>query len=404
MAPDRWLPFLGILFLLGALFKLPFLSTLSAALAVLISVTSLWRRYALDGIIYRRRPHYRRGFPGERVPLQLEVENRKLLPLSWLRIEDPWPVAIGPEEEDQLSPSHIPDHGFLTNVFSLRWFERTRRFYTLLLRDRGLYRVGPPQMQSGDLFGIYELTRKGSQRDFFTVYPNLLPFSALDLPADDPFGDRKSRRRLFEDPNFPSGVRDYRPEDSFRRIHWPATARTGSLQVKVYQPTSAKVVVVCLNVITFERHWEGFYPALLEQLVSVAATLIYEGIQDGYQVGLISNGSLAHSDRSFSVPPGRSPIQLPQLLQTLAAVTPMVTAPFERYLLREMPNVHYGASLMVVTAVTPPELIETLQELKRHRRNITLLSLAVEPPDAIPDVNMIHLPFEDEKEEVPLDL
>lgn len=401
MSPDRWLPFLGVLFLLGALLKLPFLSTVSAALMVLIALTWFWRRHALDGILYRRKLHYRRGFRGEHLPLQIEVENRKLLPLSWLRIEDPWPLAIAPEDEQTLAPSHIQEQGLLTNVFSLRWFERSRRSYNLLLRKRGHFKIGPPRMQSGDLFGIYESSREQGPVDYLTVFPELLPLSALELPADDPFGDRQSRRRIFEDPNQPIGVRAYHPEDGFRRIHWPATARTGELQVRLLQPVSAKVVLICLNVVTLEHHWEGFIPALLERLVSVAATLVYQSFLAGYQVGLLSNGCLAYSDRPFRVQPGRAPDQLAHLLQTLAAVTPLVTAPFERYLLSEMPHIHYGASLVVVTASTPPALMETLQELKRYRRQITMVSLAQEPPANLPGVNLVHLPYEAEGEEMP---
>ena len=173
MSPDRWLPFLGLLFLLGALFGLPFLTTLSAVFGVTILITSWWRRRALDNIVYKRRPHYRRGFPGELVPLKLEVENKKLLPLSWLRVEDPWPKAVGPEDEELLAPSHLPDQGLLPNIFSLRWFERARRSYTLLLRSRGMYKVGPARLQSGDLFGIYEDRREMEKAEYLTVFPDL---------------------------------------------------------------------------------------------------------------------------------------------------------------------------------------------------------------------------------------
>ncbi len=394
MPANRWLPLLAAMFLLGALLDLPFLTTLSAALAVLIGTATWWSSHSLDGILYRRRPHYRRAFPGEQVSLRLEVENRKLLPISWLRVEDPWPLPVGPEDEEVIIPSHIPDRGLLINVFSLRWFERARRRFTLRFRKRGLYKIGPTRLQSGDLFGMYENSKELDNTEFLTVFPNLVPFASLDLPAEDPFGDRRSRRRIFEDPNRPMGVREYRPEDSFRRVHWPATARMGELQVKVYQPTSAQLLMVCLNVATLEHHWEGYLPELLEHLVSTASTVLFQGVQDGYQVGLISNGCLAYSDRPFRIPPGRSPHQLANLLEALAAVTPIVTAPFERYLIQEMPKVHYGASLVIVTAMTSPELSETLLQLKRKGRRITLISLATEAPLSILGVRTVHLPFE----------
>jgi uncharacterized protein (DUF58 family) len=395
VAAERWLPILILVFILGLALGSPFLVSLTTAMFVILGLASWWKKHALDNVLYRRRFHYTRAFPGESFPVRLEIENSKLLPLSWLRVQDPWPKAIGPVNEDVLAPSHVQDMGFLTHVFSLRWYERVHRRYDLLFRKRGVYLVGPAQLESGDLFGIYEQASPVGPAERLTVFPALAPLSEAGLPAEDPFGERRSRRRLFEDPNRPMGIRAYQPEDSFRRIHWPATARTGQLQVKVFQPTSAQVVMLCLNVSTYHRYWEGVYPALLEHLVSVAAALVHQGLQNGHRVGLISNGSLANSDQPFRIQPGRSPQQLAHLLQALAGVTPLVTAPFDRFLLREVPRVPYGATLAIVTAWTNPELSETLVGIKRHERSILLISVAEEPPPELPGIRNLHIPFVD---------
>jgi uncharacterized protein (DUF58 family) len=255
--------------------------------------------------------------------------------------------------------------------------------------------VGPAEIESGDLFGIFNHEAYLGATEQLTVFPALAPLERLTLPPENPYGDQRSRRRLFEDPNRPMGVREYHPEDGFRRVHWPATARTGQLQVKVFQPTSAQVFVLCLNVSTYHRYWEGIYPALLERLLSVSASLLTMGIEEGYRVGMIANGCLSNSDQPFRIPPGRSAQQLSHLLQALAGVTPVVVAPFERFLLREVPKVPYGASLVVLTAVVTPDLAETLLRLKRHERQMTLFSLAEDSPPAIPGVRTIHLPFSD---------
>ena len=112
----------------------------------------------------------------------------------------------------------------------------------------------------------------------------------------------------------------------------------GELQVKLYQPTSAQVLIVCLNVATHLRYWEGISPDLLEYMLSLTASLVDRGIQNGYRVGLISNGCLTNSDQPFHTQPGRSPQQLATLLSALAGITPVVVAPFERLLLREIPR------------------------------------------------------------------
>ena len=396
METDRWLLLLGAFFLLGLVLHSPYIVALSTAVIFVLLVAHWWQAHSLDGVAYKRRFHFKRGFPGERNPVRMEIENHKFLPLSWLRIQDPWPKVVGPEDETVLAPTHIEDAGMLTILVSLRWYERTRRSFMLLFRKRGVYKVGPAVLESGDLFGIYQTKASVGPKEAITVFPALLPLEELNFPAENPFGDSKSRRRLFEDPNRPVGVREYHPEDGFRRVHWPATARTGQLQVKVYQPISAQVLAICLNVSTFSRHWEGYHPTLLERMVSLTATYAQLGLQAGYQVGLFSNGCLSNSDQPFRIPPGRSQQQLAHLLTALAGVTPFTMTSFENFLLREMHAIPYGARLLIITSIITPELEETLLRLKKHERRVTLVSLAKTPPPALPGIHRIHLPFYDE--------
>jgi uncharacterized protein (DUF58 family) len=393
LAPLSWWPFLILVFFLAIFTRSYPLAAFAIMLLAISGLAFWWRKHALDGVTYQRRLIYRRGYPGERLQVQLEIENRKFLPTPWLRVQDMIPTAVGPEEADALKTTHSADLGLLVSLFSLRWYERDRRMFTLLLRRRGVYRLGPPLLESGDLFGVFELTQEPEQYDYLTVFPQPLLFQALQLPAADPYGDQRAHRRLYEDPNQPMGVRDYHAEDDFRHIHWPATARTGELQVKVYQPVSARVMVVCLNVSTFPHYWEGTHPELLEYLVRASAALVEQGLKDGYRVGLVSNGCLGHSDQPFRVPPGRSPAQLAQLLTALAGVTPFVTGSFERFLMAEAPRLPLGATLLIVTGLMSQGLAETILRLRQHGRQIALLCFSPVKPPAIPGVKIYHRPF-----------
>ena len=175
MVPRRWYPFLGLLFILGLFFKIPMLVMLPTAMAVVIFVANWWKKRALENVFYRRKFHYTRGFPGEEVDVRLEIENRKFMPLSWLRVRDPWPKAVGPVDEKVLAPSHQKTMGEMVNIFSLRWFERSQREYPLLFRKRGVYQVGPARLESGDLFGMYSESRKHGKAEYLTVFPKLIP-------------------------------------------------------------------------------------------------------------------------------------------------------------------------------------------------------------------------------------
>jgi uncharacterized protein (DUF58 family) len=394
MKPENWFPLLIVALLIGAFFNQPLIVIISMSGIAVIGLAQLWKLFSLEGVTYRRRWRYRRGFPGETTMLRIEVENNKLLPLSWLKISDPWPLAVPPEENQILSPSHIPGQGILVNIYSLRWFERITRPYKLVFKQRGVYPVGPAEIQSGDLFGLYEKKLKQGSTDRLTVYPELIPFSSLQLPADDPFGDRQSRRRLFVDPSRPIGVRPYHPEDDFRSVHWSATARTGSLQVKVHQPVSSKVVVVCLNITTTSLPIYGARIEIMEQMIKICATLVHKAYQDGYAVGMVSNGCMAHADQPLRISPGRSPSQPAHLLQALAAVTPYTTNAFETFLYKSMPHIPYGATLLIVTALVPPNLCEAILRLKRYRSFTTLISLDETTPPDLPGIRTVHLPFE----------
>jgi len=282
------------------------------------------------------------------------------------------------------------------HFISLRWFGRVRRAYNLSFKQRGVYPVGPVKFESGDPFGLFEKYAESRQIEYLTVYPRILALSDLKLKPEDPFGDIASRRRIYEDPGRPIGVRAYHPEDGFRRVNWPATARTGELQSRVLQPISSQVMMVCLNVATFPERWQGVNPDLLERVVNIAATIVHEAIRDGYAVGLLSNGGMSHSDQPYSMAPGRSPQQLSWLLQALAGVMPISTLPFEKYLLKAMPSLPYGSSLVVISAIHTTLLSETLLRLKHYRGGITLLSLDENTPAEIPGIRVIRLPAEAE--------
>ncbi len=397
MSAAIWLQVLVLVFLAGVLLRFSWLTYFSVSVALIMFLAHQWRRRALRRVKYTRRFHYTRGFPGEPTEVQIIIENNKLLPVSWLRASDGWPVIVGPEEADILAPSHDPTRGYLVNLYSLRWHERITRRYRLLFRKRGIYEIGPLLLEAGDLFGMYEQREEQPGLAYLTVFPEILPLERLQLRAEDPFGDRRTPRPLFEDPTRPGGIRPYHPQDGFRRIHWPATARTGELQTKVYQPVSARMMVICLNISTEVQFWLGYSPPILEQLVKVCATLAYQGVENGYSVGLFSNGCLAHADQPFRIQPGRSPNQLAVLLQALAGVTPYVIAPFESFLVRSMSEIPFGATIIIVTALVPESLQDTLLRLRRYRSHITLISLAETPPPELPGLYIIHLPFHEER-------
>jgi len=382
-----------LLLIFGFLIRGPGLLAVGAFMLVILGAALWWNRRALAGVTYRRRLKYWRAFPGEATECDIHVENRKLLPLTWLTTVDRWPISLAPREEGALEPGPTKGHGLLILSLMLRSYERIRRRFTIVFRARGVYDIGPAQAASGDPFGLFKSESLMQPARPVVVFPRVRKLSDLGLRSADPFGDRRAARRLFEDLSLTIGVRDYQPQDGFRRIHWPSTAHTGRLQSRMYQPVSGLDLVVCLNVSTYEKPWLGTWPALFEALVEAAATIVSESFDMGYRVGLISNGGRARAGRPFRIATGRTQAHLANMLEALSAVTPIVTAPFDRYLIASSPQIEYGSCMVIVTAITTPELVLALKQLKARSRRLTLYSLAQDEPPFLPGLEVLHRPF-----------
>jgi uncharacterized protein (DUF58 family) len=386
-----WFEMAALLIAAGLILRERAIFALAASILTVIPVAWWWMQVSLRNVEYERSLDKRRAFPGERVEMTIRITNRKLLPLSWLEASDEIPMAL-PLVDGTLMPTHIPEVGSVENALSLRWYERVTRAYVLTCKARGVHNLGRVHLRSGDLFTLFEQSEERDSDDQLIVFPQIWPIEDLGLPSKDPFGEQKAPRRLIQDPLRTVGVRDYRPEDDLRHIHWKATAHKGDLQVRVYEPTAMLDLVVLLNVTTLEHHWQGVLPELFERTISVAGSIATWGIGQKHKVGLVTNGCLVQSDQPARVPPGRSPEQLPAILEMLAGVTPFATASIERVLHRESPRLPWGATLVVVTAIVTDRLAEAFVNLRNAGRRLALISLEEAPPPPLEGVTTFHLP------------
>jgi uncharacterized protein (DUF58 family) len=391
---EAWIALAIMLTLFGLVFRQKDLVLVAVLLLTIVPIAWLWNKLALRGLDYERIFSERRAFPDEILELTLRVSNWKLLPVGWLQIEDQFPLDVPLLNEELLVSQPSSSFGYLATAFSLRWYQRVSRRYRLHCPRRGFYRFGPAHLKAGDLFGLFSQEGWQKKDDWLIVYPKVVPIAELGLLSKEPFGETKARQRIFEDPMRTIGVRDHQPEDSFKHIHWKATARQHRLQTKVYEPTTSFNLIIFLNVATFPKHWQGTDPALLERAISVAASIAHYGTEQRYIVGVIANGSVPHSDQPIKVLPSRDPKQLARILEALAAVTGFATSSIEDLLLAESPKLPWGATLVVVTGIVSEELTTTLLRLRDVGRRLVLVSLAKEPPPSreLEGILSYHLP------------
>jgi uncharacterized protein (DUF58 family) len=399
---EAWLYVIGGVLVASLLLRNGLLFVMAMTLLLTAGASWLWERYCLVGLDYRRELGQTRAFFGEEVPLSIEITNAKALPLAWLEVEDGIPgrpMAVAP---GQVVPSHIPNRRVLTMLLAVRWFERIRRHYRVTCNARGMFAFGPATLRTGDVFGFTSRELEFASEDYLLVYPKIVALDRLGLPAADPFGNLPLRRQwLFQDPVRTVGVRDYRPGDSPRHLHWKATARMPrqELQVKVYEPTTSYRLLVLLNVSTSSVNWswQGYDPEVLEASITTAASVANWAVERGLLVGLAANAKLFRSSAALRIAPSRDTRQLMHILEALARIVPMATMSVESLVELESRGLSYGTTVIVVTGVVSEGLMRQLRRLQRggHRPIVLLISSAERPEAPLDGIPAFAIRVED---------
>ncbi len=398
---SRWYLACIALIILGIPLHLPLLTISGILLILVLSITNIWASYCLSDLRYQRHFSEHRATFGEVITLSLAVENAKLLPLPWLEIQDSVPRTLliaGQEFHNTASK----ESSTLECLFSPSWYERITRQYSVHCTTRGVHTFGPTILRSGDAFGFLSREMELANRQYVLVYPLVLPLASFNLPSRHPFGERRARQRLLEDPSQAIGVRDYAYGDSLRRVNWKATARTTQLQSKIYETTTTHSLVIFLNAVARTDSYYGIYPDLQELAICAAASVADWGINQGYAVGLHSNASLYIPDEKFPedeegdnleariagqlrrrrihITAASTEEQRKRLLETLARVQTFFGGGITEIIQAEQRTLPNGATIVVITSTLNEQLVETLARMQRRGYAVSILFVGNTPP------------------------
>jgi len=261
----------------------------------------LWSRLSLLGVRCSSMVDKQKVFPGESLVLHARAENGKFLPV-WLQMSVPVDGALAP------SPGKVS----FTSECGLLWYQQARFNWGLVAQRRGVYRVGPAFMKLGDPFGFFRREKRTERDIHVIVYPRLVPLKPLSLPRRDIFGVPGAKSPV-QDPIYILGTRDYQDWRPARHIHWKASARRNRLQEKVFEPSEQEKVLLAVEVSQFEKDNAS---ETFERTLEVVGSLAVQSHQKGYALGLVTNGQVEGGPSILPI--GRSPQQLPSILEILA--------------------------------------------------------------------------------------
>ncbi|HYF75597.1 MAG TPA: DUF58 domain-containing protein [Symbiobacteriaceae bacterium] len=352
-----WIYLIGALLIPGR----PLYTILYFAVGVYL-LTRLSLEYAGRRLEVVRELSDARIFLGETITVTLRIKNPTGMPVPWLQFIESRPQQMASEP--------------FCRIVTLSPNQSITERYSLFGNKRGRYEVGGITLQTGDPFGMAGMVQRLDEIQRFTVYPKVSPLTDLGLPARLPMGDLATRRRLFEDPAWLTGTREYVPGDSLKRIHWNATARTGELMVKQFRHAMLLPSCILLNLNRSDYDGRGFWGES-ELAISAAASLGHHLVEQKQQMGLVVTGvdpDVDEQARLIKLPLRQGRGAVVEMLEVLARVQAAVEPiPFARTVVEEAQHLPWGTLLCIITPRETPEVAAACARIARSGQQVMLL-------------------------------
>jgi len=346
--------------LLGlALSGLSIYGRMSYLWALLVVASWIWSQLSLRSVELERTTRTLRAYVGQVLEERFTVVNRGRLPRLWLQVRDHSDLP-GARGSRVLTLIGAGEH---------RMYRARSR-----LVQRGVFSLGPTEVVSGDLFGLFPVSYTVPAQGSLVVYPIMVDLKAFPSPPGLlPGGEALQLRTHQVTPNA-SGVREYVPGDPLNRIHWLSSARRDRLIVKEFELDPLAEVWVFLDAESrvqasepysppdeaVEAIWSPWKevtlpPSTEEYGVSIVASLARHFLRRDRAVGLISTYQPSQSTPDV-LPPDRGGRQLGKILEVLATLRARGDLSISALMAGHAQHMPRGSTIIVVTPSTEDEV------------------------------------------------
>jgi uncharacterized protein (DUF58 family) len=326
------------------------------AMLGLISLSYFWTTRNARNLSVERHLVSKWATLGDEIEETFRVANAGALPVLWVEVNDHSDV-----------PGYVA--GIVTGLGPREHREWKSR---AVCSRRGLYRLGPLRVYTGDPFGIFRATKILPDEATFLVYPPITEVPGLSLPTGRQTGESRSLRRALHLTTDAASVREYAPGDALHMIHWPTTARRGRLQTKEFdlEPGGSTWLLLDLD----QAVQAGEEDESTEEYgVKLAAALVYRLIREQKSIGLITYGG-----ESLTLRANKGSQHMWRIMEILAVVRAKGRANVGEVLSEVTPQIRGSMSLLVITPSTDPSLVPVLVNVSRRGIRPTVLHLVPE--------------------------
>lgn len=296
----RRLPFVWFFLLLIVAVLLPHRvwNTLLIGLGGLIVVAYFWARHLSQGLNGTRKLRFGWMAVGDRLSEQFEITNNSSLPALWVEVID---------------ESNVPGYQAAV-VRSISPGSTDKWRQAAVCEQRGQFKLGPWALNSGDPFGLFQITVSYPIANEIIIHPPIHAHVPIPLPAGQGEGQVRTRQRPWRANINAAGIRDYQPGDPTNWIHWPKSAHYDNLLVRQFDRDSAGDIWLLLDMQAAAQVGKG-PDGTEEQSILLATALAVRSLNENRGIGLAAYGRTPQL-----IPPALGQGQQWRLLRTLALI------------------------------------------------------------------------------------
>lgn len=275
---------IAFLLLVGLITGATLLAYSAIAMVTVFAISRFLTKKWSESIAVRRQLMSHEIEVGQRLQVGIAITNTSGWFIPWVIIED-----VLPPRSIRLPPKALEIDGSPLRLIMLASKKQRLLTYSIKALRRGYYQIGPTIVETGDLLGLHRRYRVATEPHFLLVLPKLVPLAGYDVSSKRPIGEIQVSYRTMEDPTLLSSIREYQIGDPMNRVHWHATARTGKLHSKVFQPTSVAGAMIVLDM---HRKSNPDYhePNRTDLAITAAASIAHTLYLMKQQFGLATNG------------------------------------------------------------------------------------------------------------------
>ncbi len=341
------------------------------ALVVLAAVWAFAIRRGFHRLTCSRKFSCTAAFEGESGEIIEVIRNDGPFIIPLLRLESRISphLQLGKQEN-----FHVSGEMYYCSYFTLMPYQQIRRRHKVKFLHRGAYDLGNAALTSGDILGVCRFSRTQDLTALVLVYPKILEPEELPLPMSFLLGDMIRRHQLLDDPFLVRGIRAYQPGDPVRDIHWPATARTGEIQVRVHEQTTRAKLLVVLNVQPEDLQLKSYISEsdaeVAEQGIRLAASMCLYALRAGLSAGFASNMPQMGNDESMILLPAPGAVTEEALLSAFAKAEIKCAEKFPALL--EKLAAYSGMDILVLSTYDSESIQRGLGKLRHSGNQVSL--------------------------------